>query len=213
VTTTPERGTSDDKRIWYRELGSTASGLRIAEAWESGAHADGEYSSDDPGDARLVWRLAESERGLVHVTIPEERAPGAPPLWFVAVDEPRAPRPACNLVAYSDADIAPGTIISTYTFATLGVRSDAQLGAVRWYRSGLVHQIYVSPQHRRRNIGTSLLHAAGAWQQANRWPGFIHSDGRRTVLGQLFLAAKRNPGRIRELTETMPDMDPDATAR
>jgi len=61
--------------------------------------------------------------------------------------------------------------------------------------------------------GTSLLHAAGAWQQANRWPGFIHSDGRRTVLGQLFLAAKRNPGRIRELSETMPDMDPDAAPR
>jgi GNAT superfamily N-acetyltransferase len=213
VTTTPERGTNDDNRIWYRELGSTASGLRIAEAWESAAHADGEYSSDEPGDARLVWRLAEAERGLVHVEIPEERAPGAPALWFVAVDEPRGQRPACNLVAYSGADVTPGTIVSSYTFATLGVRSDAQLGAVRWYRDGLVHQIYVSPQHRRQNIGTSLLHAAGAWQQANRWPGFIHSDGRRTLLGQLFLAAKRNPGRIRDLSETMPDMDPDAVGR
>lgn len=198
----------DGAHIWYRELGATASGLRVAEAWESAAHADGVYADAEPGDAALVWRTREPERGLLHVTIPADRAPGSPPLWFVVVDEPRGDRPACNLVAYGDDTLPAGTIVSNHTFATLGVRSDSQLGAVRWYRDGLVHQIFVSPDHRRRNIGTSLLHAAGAWQQANRWPGFIHSDGRRTLLGQLFLAAKRNPSRIRPLTETMPGMDP-----
>jgi GNAT superfamily N-acetyltransferase len=204
---TPDRGTGADAHIWYRETGTTASGLRLAEAWESGDHADGEYADDVPAHATLVWRLTEPGRGLAHVEIPEHRAPGAPPLWFVAVDEPRAARPACNLVAYVGAGVEAGTVVSTHTFATLGIRSDAQLGAVRWYRDGLVHQIYVSPDHRRRNIGTSLIHAAGAWQQAKRWPGWIHADGRRTMLGQLFLAAKRHPSRIRPLTETMPDMD------
>ncbi|TPX00525.1 GNAT family N-acetyltransferase, partial [Schumannella luteola] len=204
------RGTSDDAHIWYRELGATASGLRVAEAWESPAHPDGAYSDDDPGAAALVWRSSATERGALHVEIPEERAPGAPELWFVAVDEPRARPAACNLVAYTGGDIPPGTIITPYAFATLGIPSDAQLGAVRWYRDGLVHQIYVSPDHRRRNIGSTLLYAAGAWQQANRWPGWIHSDGRRTQLGQLFLAAKRHVGRIAPLTETMPAMDPDA---
>lgn len=205
---TPERGTYSAQHIWYRDLGSTPSGLRLAEAWSDDIHAEGSYSDDEPGDAELVWRTAVAERGLLHVTVPEHRAPGSPPLWFVAVDEPRAERPACNLVAYGGDTLPAGTIVTHHTFATLGVRSDAQLGAVRWYRDGLVHQIFVSPDHRRQNIGTSLLHAAGAWQQANRWPGFLHSDGRRTLLGQLFLAAKQYPNRVRPLTETMPDMDP-----
>ena len=205
---TPDRGTHSDSHIWYRELGQTPSGLRLAEAWESAAHAEGEYSDDQPGDAELVWRTASTERGQLRIEIPPHRAPGAPPLWFVVVDEPRAAKPACNLVAYGGDALPAGTVITNHAFATLGVRSDAQLGAVRWYRDGLVHQIFVSPDHRRQNIGTALLHAAGAWQQANRWAGYLHSDGRRTLLGQLFLAAKQYPGRVRALTETMPDMDP-----
>lgn len=206
----PDRGTYSAQHIWYRELGATASGLRLAEAWADDAHEEGAYSDDEPGDAELVWRTTAVERGLLQVTVPEHRAPGAPPLWFVVVDEPRGARPACNLVAYGGDALPAGTIVSGHTFATLGVRSDAQVGAVRWYRDGLVHQIFVSPDHRRQNIGTSLLHAAGAWQQANRWPGFLHSDGRRTLLGQLFLAAKQYPNRVRPLTETMPDMDASA---
>lgn len=204
---TPDRGVYSAQHIWYRDLGETASGLRLAEAWADAEHDEGAYSDDEPGDAELVWRSAAVERGLLQVTIPPHRAPGAPPLWFVAVDEPRAARAACNLVAYGGDTLTAGTIVSSHTFATLGVRSDTQLGAVRWYRDGLVHQIFVSADHRRQNIGTALLHAAGAWQQANRWPGFLHSDGRRTLLGQLFLAAKQYPNRVRPLTETMPDMD------
>lgn len=203
----PDEGTYSAQHIWYRELGATPSGLRLAEAWADAVHAEGAYSDDEPGDAELVWRTSAVERGLLKVTIPPHRAPGAPALWFVVVDEPRAQRPACNLVAYSDDALPAGTIVSNHAFAGLGVRSDTQLGAVRWYRDGLVHQIFVSPDHRRQNIGTALLHAAGAWQQANRWPGFLHSDGRRTMLGQLFLAAKQYPNRVRALTETMPDMD------
>lgn len=205
---TPLGGASDDARVWYRETGGTASGLRLAEGWESRHHGEGVYGEEVPPGASPVWRSAESDRGLLHVTVPEQRAPGAPPLWFVVVDEPRAPRAACNLVAYTGGDIPAGTIVSGHAFATLGVRSDAQLGAVRWYRTGLVHQIFVSPDHRRRNIGSSLLYVADAWHQANRWSGFLHADGRRTPLGQLFLAAKQYPGRIQPLTETMPDMDP-----
>jgi GNAT superfamily N-acetyltransferase len=183
-------------RIWYRELGETPEGLRLVEARESPDHEEGAYVDGDPGDAPLVWRSSATPHGPLRVGIPFERVPDAPNLWFVASDEPRARTPACVLAAFAGDELPDGTIVTARGFALLGVSADAQLGEVRWFRDGLVHHIHVEPAYRRRDIGTSLVHVAGAWQQANRWPGFLHASGRRTRLAQLFLAPFGIPGRV-----------------
>lgn len=128
------------------------------------------------------------------------------------VDEARGQRPASNLVAFATDHSEPGTIVSRYTFATLGVDNNAQVGAVRWYRTGLIHQIFAAPAWRRSGVATALLLTASAFHQANAWPGKLHADGRRTELGQRFAAAARYAHRVGELTETMPDMDPPTDA-
>jgi GNAT superfamily N-acetyltransferase len=204
--TTPSPGDP----IWYVRHERGPRHLWHATAWRGPGHADGDVvdASDVGEGAELVWRTSGAERGLLTVHVPEHRAPGAPPLWFVQVDEPGARPAATNLVAFPTDDLPPGTVVSRYTFATMGVRNDQQAGALRWYRDGLVHQIYVAPDWRRRLVGTSMLHVAGAWHQANGWSGHIHGDGRRTVLGEQFLVATQQPNRFAPLRETMPPMDP-----
>ena len=207
---TPDRGTGS---AWYRRRGRLESGLWLAEAIESDRHPDGTIVPDDAAadsavDGPVLWRTEPTERGLLSVRLFPDSAPALPPLWFTFVDEPRAAPAAANLVAFATPAFPAGTVISGYSFASSGVHNDEQAGAVRWYRDGRIHQIFVAPDHRRQNVGTALLYTASAWHQANGWPGKLHADGRRTELGQRFAAGVRHPSRLQPLTETMPPMDP-----
>lgn len=183
--------------LWYRALGSTATGLRLAEAWASDEHPEGSYATEESTRAALVWRTHASEHGLLRIEVPEDRTPGAPPLWFVPVDEPRGHPASCSLVAYLGGDIPAGTVVSPHTFATLEVHSDSQLGTVRWLRDGHVVELYVARDHRRQNVGITLVHAAGAWHQASGWPGFLYADAATSPPDALAPVARRHPGRIR----------------
>jgi GNAT superfamily N-acetyltransferase len=108
-----------------------------------------------------------SERGLLWIGVSELIAPEAPDLWYVRVDEPKANPPAVNLVAFMGDARPAGTVINNYQFASMDINSDTQAAAVRRYpRDGLVHQVYVSPQWRRLQVGTKLLYAAGALHQS-----------------------------------------------
>ena len=190
-------GAGDERAIWYRELGTTSEGLRLAEAWEGVGHPEGAYVEDEPDDAELVWRTSESPHGKLQLGIPFERVPDAPALWYVVVDEPRARPAACMIAAFSGGELPEGTIIDPHTFAQLGIPADAQLGDVRWYRDGIVNDLHVVEKYRRRDVATCLLCAAGAWHQAQRWPGYLHaSSGRRSPLVRRFLANFPLPGRI-----------------
>ena len=196
---------------WYRRGARDDSGLWAVTAYESDDHADGEVVDDDPDPGiPWLWRTHVPERGILAV----ELAPGlqeqAPPLWYVNVDEPTATPPATNLVAFATEHYAPGTIVSRYAFAGAGVHNDLQAGAVRWYRDGIVHQIFVAPAWRRRFVASTLLYAASAFHQSNGWPGHLRSDGRRTDLGDRFAAGSRHPQRFAPLEKTMPPMDPEA---
>ena len=204
---TPERGTG---AAWYRRLGRLDSGLWIVEAIEGDRHPDGTVAPDDKTadsavDGPVLWRTEPSEFGLLRIVF--NAVPGLPPLWFTFVDEPKAGPAAANLVAFATPTFPAGTVVSGYAFASAGVPNDEQGGAVRWYRDGRIHQIFVSPDHRRQNVGTALLYAASAWHQANGWSGKLHADGRRTELGQRFAAGVRHPSRLQPLNETMPPMD------
>lgn len=220
-------GSPRSGHVAYVRDGRLESGLLAVEARMRDAGTDGEVLDGDlvPGAAEaarageMVWRV-EQDGPSPRIVVPEHRAPQAPPVWFVHVDEPRASPASTNLVAFladpSTGTTDAGTVLSRFRFGSLGVRNDLQLGAIRWHRAGprpgLVHQIFVAEDWRRRNVGTVLLHAADAWHQANAWPGHLHGDGRRTTLGERFLATLQHPARFTRLEKTMPPMDPAARA-
>lgn len=180
--------------VVYRDLGTAPNGLRLAEAWSCPGAPRGPEVAVPPAGAELLWRSASADDGALRVDIPFELAPGAPKLWFLALDEPRGRPAACTLAAFADDAVAEGTILEAHGFAQLGIRADAQLGDVRWFRDGLVHHLQVLPPYRDRDVGTSLLCAAGAWHRARGWPGHPHGeDGRRIGIVWQFLASFRIP--------------------
>ncbi|HEX4058883.1 MAG TPA: hypothetical protein VHX87_11280 [Galbitalea sp.] len=178
----------------------------------SADHPDGSYVDEPDAAWPILWQSSATDRGILRVTVSDFVAPEAPPLWFVRIDEPKSSPPAVNLVAFTGDARPAGTVINNYQFATAGVHSDDQAGAVRWYPDGgLVHQVYVAPQWRRLQVGTLLLYSAGAVHQSMGWAGRLHSDGRRTAAGDALTSTILHPLRIAPLTETMPAMDPPAT--
>jgi len=172
--------------------------------------ADGAIADADDEAAPLAFSTHASDRGILRIALADWATPLAPPLWFVLVDEKRSTPRAVNLVAFAGDNFAPGTVITHYQFATLGIRNETQAGAVRWYPDGgLVHQIFVAPQWRRHQVATHLLYAAEALHQSHAWPGKLNGDGRRTDLGeQLISGLASYPSRFLPLAETMPPMDP-----
>ncbi|MDZ4045278.1 MAG: hypothetical protein U1E32_05815 [Rhodoglobus sp.] len=208
------------RNVVYVRRGRLSSGLWEVAAFGTDDRADGEIVDETSGASipeaaqEAAWSVQEAGPALARVEVGGYLLAEQPALWFVWVDEPKASPAATNLVAFGGDRFEPGTIVSRYAFATAGVPNGEQAGAVRWYpRDGLVHQVFVAPEWRRRFVASTLLYTADAFHQANGWSGRLHGDGRRTALGQLFTAALRHPNRARELTEEMPPMDEDALRR
>jgi hypothetical protein len=175
----------------------------------SDEHPDGSTVADPNPAWPMFWQTTASTDGLLHIRMADFVTPDAPDVWFVYVDEPKADPPAANLVAYANDRMPAGTVITKYRFATLGVHNDEQVAAIRWYpRDGLIHQVFVSEQWRRQALGTRIIYSAGAFHIANRWPGRLHGDGRRTDLGEKFVAGLQKPERVAPRTAVMPPMDP-----
>jgi len=184
------------------------SGVRALTCRLDDAYRDGTVLENPPADAPVLLRTAASRYGILHVKMGEFVTPDAPPAWFVHVAEPAATPPATNLVAFVSDRFPPGTVIDNRHFATLGIRSDGQAAAIRWYpRGGLVHQVFVAPHWRGRQLASHIIYAAEAFHLANGWPGWLHADGRLTELGQKLMARTRHPQRFAPLTEVMPPMD------
>jgi GNAT superfamily N-acetyltransferase len=140
--------------------------------------------------------------------------PRAPLLWYVEVPDPTV-RPAANtLIAFSDARFAEGTVVSADHARRLGVDGARQVAALRWWPgTGLVHQIYVAPERRRRGVGGKLVRAAFGIQAARGLPS-LHGDGRRTELGEAWRTGLHpaTAARMAPLTEVMPPMTPSVGA-
>jgi hypothetical protein len=175
-------------------------------------HPDGAIV-DEPGDTSQLfelWRADLDDEGRPRLRVAPEATPDAPAMWFVGLPEFDAPRPAMTLVGYEHPILPAAVVVSDPTFFHLPVHNDDQVGAIRWYRDdAVVHQVYVGDRWRRRHVATALIYAASAYHQLHGWPGRLHSDGRRTSLGQQLVAGLRHPDRIAPLEETMPSMDRD----
>lgn len=202
--------------FWYvRALGPDGM-LRWAALLQSEEHPDGTLLELPEAEAELalqdqplVGRAHVGPDGtLTRVEVSAEAAPKAPPLWFLELDEPEATPPATTLLAFSGHDVDPGTFLDRTGLQGVAVTSDDQLGAYRWVpHSGFVDQLYVTPQWRRRSIGTALIAAASLVVIARGWPR-MWSDGQRTAEGDRMRSAARWSHRTDDLTHLMPPMTP-----
>jgi GNAT superfamily N-acetyltransferase len=155
------------------------------------------------------WQVAvtvEGERvGSVAVDLPD-----APLLWYVELPEPGAAPAATTLVAFSDPRRPEGQVLTEPEARSAGVFGAAQVAAVRWWPGeGLVHQVYVQPQFRRRGVAGKLVQAAGGIQAARGLPA-LHGDGRRTDLGEQWRQGLPGyvAGRLARRTDALPPMTP-----
>jgi hypothetical protein len=195
---------------WYERLAALPGGRWQVRCLVGGAHPDGEVV-ENPGDTSglfELWRADLDAEGRPRVRVTPDAVPGAPAMWFVALPDLTGPRAAMTLVGYDDIQIPPGTVISDGLFFHLSVRNDDQVGAIRWWRDeAVVDQVYVGDRWRRRHVATAIIYAASAFHQLHGGPGRLHSDGRRTDLGQSLVAGLRHPDRIAPLAHLMPPMD------
>jgi GNAT superfamily N-acetyltransferase len=131
-------------------------------------------------------------------------------MWWVLHPETSADPPAMNVMAFDAPGVVPGTVMDNATFRSLPVRSDAQLGAYRWWPStGEVHQMYVAPGERREGVGMALGVFAWTYAWLLGWPAQF-TGGYRTDDGEAYLEANKVHwgSRTRERTHIVPPMTP-----
>jgi hypothetical protein len=205
----PQAGTA----AWYQRRAALPGGRWSVRCLFSDDHADGApVESADPYDGRFqIWEADLDERGAPRLLVNPEAAPEAPATWFVGLPELRAERPAMVLVAFDTPHVEPGTVINDATFFHLPVRTEEQVGAIRWWRdTATVDQVFVAERWRRHHAATAIIYAASAYHQLHGWPGRLQADGRRTSMGEQLVAGIRHPDRIAALDRLMPAMDPTA---
>jgi hypothetical protein len=203
----PAAGTS----AWYERSGDLPGGRWRVRCLFSDDHPDG-TAVDVAGDTAglfEIWRADLDDEGRPRLLVNLDAVPGAPAMWFVALPETNAPRPAMALVGFDSPAVPAGTVINDATFFHLPVSNDDQVGAIRWWKGeAVVDQVFVGDRWRRRHVASALIYAASAYHQLHAWAGRLHSDGRRTSLGQELVAGLRHPDRIAPLSDLMPPMDP-----
>ncbi|WP_139228763.1 hypothetical protein [Blastococcus tunisiensis] len=148
--------------------------------------------------------------GRVHAV--EVAMPAAPHCWYVELPEPDATPPAATLVAFSDLRFPEGTVLDAGQAEAAGVSAAHQVAAFRWWPgSGLVHQIYVGAEHRRRGLAVKLGLVTFGMQVARGLP-HLHDDGRRTDLGETWRQALPEfmSATMAERSEWLPPMTPAA---
>lgn len=156
-------------------------------------------------DAVCIARYEHSR--VVRVELTSRGAPKAPDLWFAEVADD-GPPPATTLVVFSGHDVEAGTLLDLEAFERTGAESTDQLGAIRWYpETGEVDQVYVSPDWRRRSIGSALVVAAGTLAVARGWAR-LWGDGQRTALGDRWRSTSDWAHRTAPLTHLAPPMTP-----
>jgi hypothetical protein len=150
----------------------------------------------------LIGSLDVDEQRRPKITIAEAAMRGAPPLWFVEIPSERDGRQQLSLVAYASNVFPTGTIITNATFFSAPVKSEAQVGAVRWFAdNGLVDQLFVADSFRNQLVAMSLMFAADGMHHHLGWSGVIHVGGNRTDLGQQAAQRALNQQRVAPWTQ------------
>ncbi|HEX4580013.1 MAG TPA: GNAT family N-acetyltransferase [Candidatus Dormibacteraeota bacterium] len=197
--------------IWYaRRAGDRTGAL---DAYVTADFPDGtlvdadELSGRNFDDLPALWHaqyeVATGRLQQVNVVTPANR------LWYVETPEPDAEPPAVTLVAFDTNHFPAGRLIDHRMFVPLPIRSDEQVGAIRWWPgTGQIHQVYVQPGRRRQGIATTMVYAASAHLIASGSPNRIWASGDRTDLGEALAAGLPHPQRVRTRRRSLPPMTP-----
>ena len=160
------------------------------------------------GEHAIGYARFGEDGTVTRLEVTSDSAPKAPPMWFAEFDEPTATPPATSLIAFTGHGVEPGTLVDRASLRDIDVTSQDQLAAFRWYpASGFGDQLYVSPQWRRRTIGSGILAVGGTLAFARGWPR-LWGDGQRTAEGDRMRKAGRWAHMAAELTHILPPMTP-----
>ena len=190
--------------------GSAPSSLVEMLAFGTDQHPDGtrvELDGEPPDEPMIRVIVEGAAARVLRVQVPFITAPS---LWYVEHAETAARPPAFTLVAFDTHDHPDGTIVDERTFAGMGIGSEQQVGAVRWWpKTGQIHQVYVQPAHRRLGIGSKLTLAAGGYNTGRGWAP-IWVSGERTDLGEAVVQQVQPElrSRVTARTKVMPPMTP-----
>lgn len=177
--------------IWYaRPLTDSPAQLGMIEgsAWPSGSI--NEFNLEDwvkmTNCPELIIR-AELLKidGMLRISrlLPGPRFQENSHLWYSLTNTSRGPVPALTLTAFNSSDAPRGAIISPSQTFEGSASSASSAGSLRWLvGSGAIHQIIVSPEHRRQKVASQLLFGAELLCKAHGWPGLYGGDD-RTQLG------------------------------
>ena len=197
---------------WYVRHGRADAHVRWrVSCFHGPGHGDGEIvdADADTGGALRLWTADVDGDGRLRLEVNPAAVPRSPATWFVLLDQRRGDPAAMALVAFATDDLPDGVVVDNATFMAMAVRSDQQVAAVQWEPdTAVARQVFVQPDWRRRQLATKMVYAASAYHQAQGWPGALHSDGRRTELGEEFTAGLRHPDRIAPWKERAEPMDP-----
>lgn len=201
---------------WARFPVEEEPGLPARRWWVASFEAGfppGSVVDHPPGPRPAGWVLAVRTDAAGHrVHAVEAALPDVPRLWYVELPEPAAAPPATTLLAFSDARFPEGTVLTADEARAARVASGHQVAAIRWWTgSGLAHQIYVAPRHRRRGLALKLAMVAHGVQRVRGLPR-LHGDGRRTDDGEAWAGGLPAwaAWRLAERTHVLPSMTPTA---
>lgn len=185
--------------------------------YQNDRHPDGttvDVATPLPDPQEMLWSADVDGSNRTRIVVTETGAPDAPRAWFVVLEHREMERPRTTLVAFATDHLPDGTIVSDATFFSMPVASASQAAAIRWWAdTAVVDEIFVQPEFRRTHLGSKLIYTASGYHQHNGWPDRLHSDGRRTDLGQQFVAGLRHPQRMARWTEKAAPMDRDDSQR
>ena len=161
-----------------------------------------------PPATDMLWSADVDRSARPVITVTTTGAPGAPEAWFVVMQQREEDRPRVTLVAFGTNHMPDGTVVPDVDFVGMPIRSVSQAGAIRWWAdTAIVDEIFVQPDFRRSQLGSKLIYTASGYHQHRGWPDRLHSDGRRTDLGQQFVVGLRHPERMARWTEKAAPMD------
>lgn len=192
---------SDGAARWFAAIAS--------DEHEPGTHRDLSEAEGDRLRAQAVSFATYDAAGDVRaIEVRPKVGSDLPPLWLAELTEPDGTPPAVSLIAFTGHGIAPHALLTRAELRATPVRNADQLAAVRWYPgTGEVDQVYVSPDQRRRGLGSAMIVAAGTLAHARDWPT-LWGDGQRTGLGDRMVQAAPWGLRAAPLSHLAPPMTP-----
>ena len=148
------------------------------------------------------------DNGRLRLYINHDHLPDAPPMWYVYATHAKNHLPSQTLIGFDTDHFSEGTVVTVDEVRETGVKPIDRVAAINWgLYDPVLYQLYVADTHRRRRIGTKLIHACDIVQVAQGSDKFIYGGEQVTELGKQYGEAWVGSTRRRDPQIIMPPMD------